>query len=114
MSPVKTRARRSTTTSAAAYVARQSEKSFQDQVIAAAKLHGYLAYHTHDSRRSQPGFPDLTLVRPGRLIFLELKRIGGKATLDQRCWIEALGTVPGVEARIITPADWDALLALLT
>jgi len=30
-------------------------------------------YHTHDSRHSPAGFPDLVMVRPPRLVFAELK-----------------------------------------
>ncbi len=39
------------------------EKPFQAQVVELARLSGWLTYHTHDSRRSQSGFPDLVLVR---------------------------------------------------
>lgn len=41
-----------------------TEKQFQQHIIHLATLHGYLTYHTHNSRRSNPGFPDLTLIRP--------------------------------------------------
>lgn len=37
------------------------EKDFQQRVINLAESLGYLVYHTHDSRRSQPGFPDQKL-----------------------------------------------------
>jgi len=47
-----------------------TEKDFMRQVMELAKLYGYLAYHTHNSQRSQPGFPDLVLLRPSRLVFL--------------------------------------------
>ena len=39
------------------------ESDFQRAVIEMARLHGWLVYHTHDSRRSAPGFPDLVLVQ---------------------------------------------------
>ena len=63
------------------------EANFQATVIELAELHGWRVYHTHDSRRSQPGFPDLTLVRRYRLIFAELKREGGKLTAEQTAWL---------------------------
>ena len=57
-----------------------TEKELQAAVV---ELAGYLkwrCYHTYDSRRSNAGFPDLTMVRYGRLIFAELKSEKGKAT----------------------------------
>jgi hypothetical protein len=50
-------------------------------------------YHTRDSRRSVPGFPDLVLVRPPRLLFVELKTERGKLTADQVAWLEDLEMV---------------------
>ncbi len=38
-----------------------AEGDFQAGVVRLAELRGWLVYHTHDSRRSQPEFPDLTL-----------------------------------------------------
>ena len=76
----------------------------------AALLGWYHIYHTFDSRRSQVGFPDLTLVRDGRLVFLELKTEKGKATAEQESWVAALALVPGVHAEIVYPRDLDRLL----
>jgi hypothetical protein len=53
--------------------ARISEKEFQAQVLGLARLSGLLCYHTHDSRRSKPGVPDLVLARPPVDRFVELK-----------------------------------------
>ena len=58
-----------------------SERDFQRQVIELAETMGWeLIYHTHDSRRSREGFPDLIMVRDGRLLALELKTETGRAT----------------------------------
>jgi hypothetical protein len=66
-----------------------SEKEFQAQVIQLARLLDYMVYHTHDSRKSAKGFPDLVLVKH-RIIFAELK-IGKKVPTEaQRQWIIAL------------------------
>lgn len=47
-----------------------------------------------------PGFPDFCVVLPGiGLLFIELKRErGGKVSDNQKAWITALNTVPGVQA----------------
>lgn len=55
-----------------------SEAAFQRQVVNLAEFYGWLIYHTHNSQRSAPGFPDLTLARGPELIFAELK--GAKTT----------------------------------
>lgn len=67
--------------------------------------HG-LRYHTHDSRRSAPGFPDLALCRErdGRLIFLELKAGRKKPTDAQLRWVVGLNRVERVDAAEVRDA----------
>lgn len=83
-----------------------SEKAWQRIVTEAAQALSWRIYHTHDSRRSAAGFPDLCLVRRRRTIFAELKRDGGKATAEQQAWLEALRAA-GQEAYLWMPKDWD-------
>lgn len=87
-------------------IPRQTEKGFQATVIAFARLHGWTVYHTFDSRRSAAGYPDLTLVKGGRLLFVELKSEAGKTTAAQRAWLCLLGAVPGVEVYEWRPSSW--------
>jgi hypothetical protein len=84
-----------TTAEYEALVARETpEAAFQAQVIEAAASLGWgLIYHTHDSRRSQKGFPDLVMVRGTRLLFVELKRVGEKPRVEQVAWLEGLEQV---------------------
>jgi len=82
-----------------------SEKQFQSQVLQLAKLSGWLTYHTHDSRRSQAGFPDLVLVRPPAIVFAELKTEAGKLRPEQAAWLEAVGGCRTVGARL-SPVGW--------
>jgi hypothetical protein len=70
-----------------------SEKEFMSKVIAYAVSRGFLVYHTHDSRRSEPGFPDLIFIRQSRWIVAELKTKGKKPTTAQSKWLKAFGAV---------------------
>jgi hypothetical protein len=65
------------------------EKQFQTAVVDMARWLGWSVYHTHDSRRSEPGFPDLVLVSD-RVIFAELKTTTGVLAPAQRRWLERL------------------------
>ena len=59
------------------------------------------------SRKSQPGFPDLTIVHPrtGRLIFVELKSESGKLSEEQEDWGFAL-VESDAEYYMWRPSDW--------
>lgn len=120
-----------TTTSARALLdSAISEKAFQAQVIRLAELNGWtLIYHTHDSRRSAKGFPDLVICRPGRIIFAELKRQRGKVSAEQQQWLEALwaavraqwlynghdeDTPDVLQAFLWRPSDWEQIEHVLS
>lgn len=84
-----------------------SEKEFQENVVALAKTLGYMVYHPYDSRRSTPGYPDLTLVKGRRLIMAELKTATGKVSAHQQEWIDALGQVDGqLQVVVWRPEHW--------
>lgn len=85
---------------------RTSERQLSDWVWGLAQLLGWRGYHTFDSRRSAPGFPDWVFVRGTRLLFVELKGDGGRTTAAQDAWLDELGAVPCVEAYLWSPADW--------
>lgn len=90
-----------------------SERAFQAQVIAAAEAMGWLCYHTHDSRRSQPGFPDLIMVRGYRMVALELKVGRRRPTPEQLVWLAAFRDVCQVDALWAKPDDWEQLMEIL-
>lgn len=91
-----------------------TERELQDAILELAKVRGWLAYHTHDSRKSQPGFPDLVLVRDGRLIFAELKSAKGQVSPAQRVWLQRLEAT-AAEVHLFKPEDWPTrVLAVLT
>jgi VRR-NUC domain len=61
-------------------------------------------YHTFDSRRSQPGFPDLVIAGKNGLIMRELKTEKGVLSAAQKRWGEAL-TLAGVNYAVWRPRD---------
>ncbi len=82
-----------------------TEKTFQQLIINLAHLRGWLTYHTHNSKHSARGYPDLTLVRQNRIVFAELKTTRGQLTPDQQKWLQALENT-GVEVYVWKPNDW--------
>jgi hypothetical protein len=92
-----------------------SEKGFAATLKEAATLLGWKFYHVYDSRRSEPGFPDVLLAKPGRkLILAELKMEDGKLTAGQEAWLELLRLVPGIEVYLWTPKMWESIVKVLT
>jgi hypothetical protein len=94
--------------------ARMSEEAFQQWVIDFARLRGWRYYHTRYSKRSPSGFPDLVLVRNGRLIFAELKTETGRVTTDQQDWIDDLDDVtPLLGVYVWRPSDMEEIAEVL-
>lgn len=84
-----------------------------------AELHGWLHYHApqcQHARGSEPGFPDLILVRAPRLLAVEIKRPWpDKPREDQLRWLHALGEVRTADAYVLRPGpNYDDLGAILT
>lgn len=84
----------------------------EDELLAAvrqmATTFHWACYHTHDSRRSEAGFPDLVLCRPPRLVLVELKTQAGSATRDQIAWAGLLNACPQVEHYFFRPSHWSS------
>ena len=96
----------------------QTEAQFQQAVIDLARACGWLVYHTLISRGSEPGFPDLVLVRGEILIFAELKTEKGRISTAQCDWIEALSRSAlaagdHVTVRLWRPSDWPEIERML-
>jgi hypothetical protein len=101
------------------------EQSFQACVLEVARLAGWRSLHIRPARRADgswrtpiagdgKGWPDLTLVRPPRLLFVELKSERGKLRPEQSDWLDVLRLLPEAEVYLWTPADWDSLVETLT
>jgi hypothetical protein len=80
------------------------EKDLLASVREMAVTLGFLVYHTHDSRRSEGGWPDVAIAGHGRLLVRELKRQSGVVTPEQKVWLATLADA-GVDAGVWRPAD---------
>ena len=92
---------------------RITERAFMSQVMALAKLRGWLTYHTWNSRKSANGFPDLILLRGERIWAVELKTDIGKTTLEQETWLAAFEEAH-VFVDVWRPCMWKRIQELLT
>lgn len=89
---------------------RVSERQLMDALIEAARWRGWLVYHTHDSRHSTAGFPDLVMLRGDRCVVVECKAAHGKLSKAQQAWHLAF-LAAGIPAYVIHPSDQDWFMA---
>ena len=99
---------------------------FRKEVVKAAKRLGWRHCHAHEPRRDKNGFPDLVMVRSGRIVFAKLKRdakaVRDEVTTEQDEWLFALHAVQrsveshgcrSVQVFLWCPDDWDEVLKVL-
>jgi len=94
------------------------EAELQEGVLELAQVFQWLRAHFRAAMTSKgwrtpvegdgKGFPDLVLVRSGRMIVAELKGDGGKVSHEQLLWLMAFQTVPNVEVYVWSPESWKA------
>lgn len=99
-----------------------TEEGFQTKLIHWARKHGWLVHHTRHAKiregryitpiQGDVGFPDLVLVKDGRVVFAELKVGRNRPSSDQIRWGEALKQTPA-EYYLWRPEDWDQILQIL-
>lgn len=100
------------------------EVDYQRQVVEAAHLFRWSVNHVRRSvtgAKNQRwttattviGWPDLTCVRPPRLIFIELKGHNGCLTPEQEIVLGLLDACDGIQAFVSWPWEIDSVLELL-
>lgn len=95
-----------------------SEEELLAAILDAAYLLGWRIHHDRRSdkalQQGHAGFPDLVLVRNGRVMFLELKSDKGQLSEDQWAWHKAL-PIPShsVDVRVVRPGDLDDVIESL-
>ena len=109
---------------------RTPEKDFQDTVLQWARLYQWRCFYIPDwmyrmaiasilrSRRKDrdwpdKGFPDLVLLKPGRLIVAELKSPKGRVEPEQKEWHDLFASV-GIRVHIWKPTDIDDIILILS
>lgn len=91
-----------------------NEKALQNAVIELAKLYGWRVHHGRPAQmpsgkwatpiQGHAGFPDLVLVRPPDLLFIELKSAIGRTSPQQDEWLADLAAA-GAEVHVWRPRD---------
>lgn len=83
-----------------------TERELQEHVRTICAQLGLYHYHTHDSRRSQRGFPDSFIMhrRSGRILFAELKTQTGQLSSEQKAVSYSL-IAGGHDWRLWRPAE---------
>lgn len=92
-----------------------NEEQFRRHVRQLAQMRGWtLAYHTHNSRRSDAGWPDEVYGHPtaGRTIFIELKTDTGRIRPEQKLWLHHLSEC-GFEVALWRPRDLALIVSTL-
>ena len=97
-----------------------SERDWQSHVVKVATAKGWKHYHPPDNRpvngriqKVVSGFPDLCLIKNGRMIFAELKREKGIVSEEQQAWITAIKEC-GIEVYVWRPSDIHTLVDVLS
>ena len=89
-----------------------SEADFQAQIVKLATTRGWRVKHEYDSRRGDPGWPDLRMLRPPRAIDVEVKTEKGRLSKDQREVLDLLAAC-GQVVYLWRPSDWDTIVEIL-
>lgn len=91
-----------------ALLGRLSEREFQADVVHGLRQRGFIVWTVPDMRMTTAGLPDLIAVHPDRapLLMWELKTERGRVRPEQVRALAHLDRIPGIDARIVRPADW--------
>lgn len=90
-----------------------TEKALSKAIVSVAKECGWLVARTWLSKFSPAGEPDLRMLRNGKLLVWELKTDKGKVSPAQQEWLDAYAEVPGVDVRVVRPANLEEAYKVL-
>jgi len=93
-----------------------SERELERHVREALEDRGFVVWHVVDSRMLAAGMPDVMAYGAGlpeMVLLWELKTGSGRLRAAQARALDHLRRVPGLDARVVRPADLPWLLAAL-
>ena len=67
-----------------------THKQMDSMVRKICQLRGFLCYHTHDSRKSDKGFPDWCILMDDEVLYVELKTGKDGLRAEQFNWVARL------------------------
>jgi hypothetical protein len=98
---------------APARCAGMSESELRARVVKLAHFHGWRVFSLPIARTRRPvkdavGYPDLTLARQGRVLWIELKTEAGVLSVEQTQWLKDLPAM-----LVVRPSDLDNMELVL-
>lgn len=97
-----------------------NERNYQDTVVELLHVFGYAVDHTYPLQTkhgfyrtpsTMKGKPDLTALRPPRVLAIEIKTDRGRATTEQVACLTVWSEIPCARAWLLRPRDdWDTLV----
>lgn len=117
-------ARRARKPAAPPVVRKLSETDYQKRITDYATVRGWLWVHFRPARTEKGwrtavsgplgvGWLDLFLIRPPRLAVIEVKTQTGPISAAQKAVLALFDQIPGVDAMVARPSDWDRVQELL-
>lgn len=91
----------------------ERELPFMQVIIDFARSIGWLVYHTRDSQKSAPGYPDVVMLRGSRQVVAEFKSGHGAVASAQVIWLTAYRDA-GAETYVWRPQDKEEIVRILT
>ena len=89
-----------------------TERELQKAVIQLAETTGWMVYHVQNVKgklraKTSVGFPDLIMIRDGKLVVAELKSKKGRLSPDQITWLAEFNWLDG-NCRVFVwrPEQW--------
>jgi Holliday junction resolvase len=98
------------------------EQAFLRRIVRLARQAGWRVFHPAPARFGKAwrtpyagdrGFPDLVLVRPPKVLFIELKAHGRKPTPEQQEWLTALAQCSEVHTAVWRESEWGFIEKIL-
>jgi hypothetical protein len=98
------------------------EREFKDWIVRVARERGWKVNHVWKTQNQRGqwittcavGWPDLTCIRDGRIVFIEVKAHRGRVEPKQDEWLDELAKIPCAEVWVVDARQWRDVAVVLT